>query len=151
MNLIKNIWADLVWSEINIKWYKLFHIKNSKLNSKFKKIWNIIINKNYSEEKTKVLFKSLNKIVIYFAINKLEKLDKESLDKTKKLLKKEAIQFVANIKSNERTSRKTLVKKRKETIAEKIRRINNKNKKIHKESIEDKIRRINKEKEESSM
>lgn len=136
----------LIWE------YKLIHIKNSTLNKNFEKIWNIILKRNYSKEKTSKLFEILNNIIIYSAINKLENIEIEIKAKNKVLLKKEIEIFIKELKikrtiSNKNSDNKIVENKveiKKESISDKINRINevkklNKNK----ETITEKINRIN--------
>lgn len=134
-------------SSIYIYWNKLIHIKNSNLNIKFEKIGKVIVSKNFSENKTTELFKILNTIVIYSAINDLEKISKSTKEKNMVFLKKAIKDLVNKYKSdlnkNSIIINKSNSVKKTETIAEKIQRINKANKKLRKETIAEKIQRIN--------
>lgn len=112
-------------SSIFISWNKLIHIKDSKLNNTFEKIWRVIIKKNFSEAKTKELFNILNKVVIYYAINEIELLEKTIKEKNLLLLKDSIKKLV-----NKFREKKTIIVpvKKVETIREKIIRINAKKK-----------------------
>jgi uncharacterized protein (DUF1501 family) len=112
-------------SSIYIEWYKLVHIKNSNLNKKFEKIWNLIINKNFSENKTEELFKYLNEVIVYSAIKDLDNLDEKLLEKNINLLK-ESIQKLVNLYKSKilKITEKNIKLIKKETVREKIIRIN---------------------------
>ncbi len=106
--------------------YDLIHIKKSKLNTIFVKIAKLIIKKNFINKTEIQLFNNLNKVIIYSAINELENIDKITKDKNKVLLKKSIQNLVKPFKKH--NTKKKIVLKKKETIKEKIIRINAKKK-----------------------
>ena len=114
-------------SFITIWDYELIHIKASKQNKIFQAIAKVVIRKHFSTEKTNYLMKALNNIVMYSAINNLESIDKYTKKTNKILLKNEIKKLVKKYKE------KSIIKKvetKKETISEKIKRLNSKRKMI---------------------
>lgn len=117
-------------SFVNIWEYKLIHIKNSNLNSKFEAIAKVIVKKDFNILKTDKLFEILNQVIMYSAINEINNIDEKVKTKNKLLLKKTIKSLVDLYKSwivIKKVTEKTIENK-KETIAEKIIRINAKKK-----------------------
>ena len=108
---IKMIWA-----------YELVYIKNSKLNDVFEKIAKLIIKKDFDKETEKLSFENLNKVIIYYAINELENIDSQTKEKNKSLLKQSIKELIKPFQKKKTI--KKIVPKKKETIKEKIMRIN---------------------------
>ncbi len=86
----------------DLDWHKLVYIKWSKYNSKFKKIWNYILEQDISQKYKNILIENLNSLIVNIAIYKLEWIDIETKEITKTEIQKIAKDFNSNFKKSKK-------------------------------------------------
>ena len=82
--------------------YQLVYVKWSKLNDKFKKIWQFIIDQKFSSEYTKTLINNLNDLSIYLSIYKLDTIDPDTKAAAFKKVNEVIKDFSLNFKNAKR-------------------------------------------------
>ena len=89
-------------SYVSLWEHELVYVKWSKLNEKFKKIWQFIIDQKFSSEYTKELISNLNDLIIYLSIYKLDTIDPDTKASVLKKINEVIKDFSTNFKNAKR-------------------------------------------------